>query len=73
MMEHICEQQASICDVKRLDLMLQSVDTKIIKKTIQIVQPFFSLQKVLVGALWYIIINQASSLSPAPWCSESDK
>ena len=55
MMEHICEQQASTCaalvDVKRLDLMLRSDDTKIIEKVIQIVQPFFSLQKVLVGAL----------------------
>ena len=53
MMERICEQRASICaalvDVKRLDLMLQSDDIKIIEKIIQILQPFFRLQKVLVG------------------------
>ena len=37
MMEHICEQQASICAAL--------VDVKII----QTLQPFFRLQKVLVG------------------------
>ena len=53
MMERICEQLASICaalvDVKRLDLTLLSNDIKIIEKITQILQPFFRLQKVLVG------------------------
>ena len=53
MMEHICKQQASIC-AALVDVII-----------IPILQPFFRLQKVLVGKLWYIIINQASSLSPA--------
>ena len=75
MMERVCEQQASICaalvDVKRLDLMLQSDDIKIIEKIIQILQPFFQITESVSGEsygtlssirpLLYHLLNDALS------------
>ena len=45
MLERICEQQASICaalvDLKRVDLMLQDNDVKIMENLVEILKPFF--------------------------------
>ena len=45
MLERICEQQASICaalvDLKRVDLMLQDSDVKIMENLVEIWNHFF--------------------------------
>ena len=53
MMERICEQQASVCaalvDLKRVDLMLQGDDIKIMEKMIDILKPFFQITESVSG------------------------
>ena len=75
MLERICEQQAqqaSICaalvDLKRVDLMLQDSDVKIMEKLAEILKPFSNNGNNLGRKLHYGIINQASSPSPFEQC-----
>ena len=53
MLERICEQQASICaslvDLKRVDLMLQDGDVKIMEKLVEILKPFFQITETICG------------------------
>ena len=53
MLERICEQQASICaalvDLKRVDLMLQDGDVKIMENLVEILKPFFQITETICG------------------------
>ena len=53
MLERICEQQASICaalvDLKRVDLMLQDSDVKIMENLVEILKPFFQITETICG------------------------
>ena len=53
MLERICEQQASICaalvDLKRVDLMLQDGDVKIMENLVEILKPFFHITETICG------------------------
>ena len=78
MLERICEQQASICaalvDLKRVDLMLQDNDVKIMENLVEILKPFFSNNRNnLWRKLHYSIINQASPPSPSQHCFRCKK
>ena len=53
MLERICEQQASICaalvDLKRVDLMLQDSDVKIMENLVEILKSFFQITETICG------------------------
>ena len=65
MLERICEQQASICaalvDLKRVDLMLQDSDVKIMEKLVEILKPFFQITETICGES-YITVSSFKPL-----------
>ena len=64
MLERICEQQASICaalvDLKRVDLMLQDSDVKIMENLVEILKPFFKITETISGENYITV----SSIKP---------
>ena len=64
MLERICEQQASICaalvNLKRVDLMLQDGDVKIMENLVEILKPFFQITETICGENYTIV----SSIKP---------
>ena len=61
MLERICEQQASICaalvDLKRVDLMLQDSDVKIMEKLVEILKPFFQITETIYGESYITVTS----------------